>query len=117
MEHRMPDDTNLVAAVILTIVAWLTVIPLAGATIARAVTVERIFSALRDFIEIRWPRSLLHYVSTCPVCMSYWSTCACSLAAWWVTGWGFSPRCVVALVILTLAAIRPANILATWTPK
>lgn len=111
----MPDISIACLAVMaLTVVAWLTVIPLAGATISRAITVERIFSPVRDFIEVRWPRSLLHYISTCPVCMSYWTTSACSVAGWWIIGGPTSPPGLAAAALLTLAAIRPANIFASY---
>lgn len=96
----------------LVVVAWLTVIPLAGATVSRAITVERIFDWLRDFIEIRWPRTLVHYLVTCPVCMSYWTTATCSIAGWITIGAPTSVRGMACLGILTLAAIRIANILA-----
>jgi hypothetical protein len=81
---------------------------------ARAIAVERIFEPLRAFIEIRWPRSWIHYLSSCPVCMSYWTTTVCSITAWWIIGGGCSPKEVAALALLTLAAIRPANIFSSY---
>ena len=95
------------------IVAWLAVIPLAGATISRAMTVERISDPIRAFIEIRWPNSLIHYLSSCTTCMSYWTTSACSAAAGWASGVQPSPIPVTVWILLTLASIRLANLFAT----
>jgi hypothetical protein len=97
-----------------TIVAWLTVIPLAGATISRVITLERISDWPRAQIELRWPRGLIHYLSQCPICMSYWTTTGCSAAAWWALEFRTTVGALIVWALLTLAAIRLANFFAAY---
>lgn len=94
------------------VVAWLAVIPLAGSTVARVTTVERVFGWFRAQVELRWKNSLFHYLVNCTICTSYWTTTAISAISWWTLKLPIRLEYLGVWVILTLASIRVAVILA-----
>lgn len=103
---------RVVDVLLVVVVLWLAVIPLAGATIARVLTVERVTDWFRAQIEMRFPRGMIHYLSTCTVCMSYWTTTMVSAVVWLLLRLPMSPVDIVIWIILTLASIRMSVILA-----